>query len=74
MTVLLYPVNGTRPWALTQAQLDAWINGYRLLDVVGECRQALLWIEANPAKRPSAKGMKRFLVGWLNRANAGIGV
>lgn len=36
--------------------------------MLGECRKALAWIGADASRRKTARGMKRFLVGWLGRA------
>lgn len=67
--VLEYETVGTGPkvWGLTQAQADSWRESYPNIDVLGECRKARTWLEANPAKRKTASGMPRFLVQWLNR-------
>ena len=59
---------GDRTWPLTERQVETWQEAYPGLDVLPECRQALAWLEANPTRRKTAKGMARFLVGWLNRA------
>jgi hypothetical protein len=53
-------------WTLLQSQVDRWLEIYPGLDVVGECRKALGWTEANQLK--TAKGMKRFLNRWLVKA------
>lgn len=67
--VLLFPCQGDpKSWALTQAQVYAWQSSYPHLDVEAECRKAWNYIDANPAKKKTARGCKRFLVGWLNRA------
>lgn len=57
-------------WALTDAVLAGWIVQFPSVDVVAECAKAQAWIEANPAKRKTARGMKRFLVNWLLRASS----
>lgn len=54
-------------WALTQEQLDSWTPLYPGVDILGECGKALAWLEANGRK--TARGMPKFLVGWLNRSN-----
>lgn len=55
-------------WQLTDAQIAAWVVQFVGLDVLAECTKALAWTDANPAKRKTARGMKRFLVNWLLRA------
>ena len=68
--VLSFPCVGTGPgsWDLNEEQVARWMVAYPALDVLAECRKALAWIEASPTRRKTAGGMKRFLVGWLNRA------
>ena len=41
---------------------------FKLKDVVAEIRRAYEWILANPDRRKTAKGMRRFLFNWLSRA------
>lgn len=71
--VLEFPCNGSaKTWGLSTEQLDEWQGLYPGVDVMGECRKALAWIKSN--QRKTAKGMPKFLVGWLNRANdRGVG-
>lgn len=67
--ILTFPCDGkAREWHLSEAQVAAWRLAYPSLDVLGECRKALAWVEACPERRKTARGMTRFLVGWLNRA------
>jgi len=74
-TVLTFPCigPGASSWALTAEQLTEWQQVYPGLDVLGEFRRALAWLNATPHKRKTARGMPRFLVAWLNRAIAGAG-
>jgi hypothetical protein len=67
--VLVYPCQGTpQTWPLTEAQLAEWRPLYRPgLDIEAECRKALAWVLANPGHQKTARGMKAFLVKWLNR-------
>lgn len=54
-------------WALTVDLLREWEAAYLGLDVLGEMVKARQWNKAN--NRKTAKGMRRFLTNWLNRAN-----
>lgn len=66
-TVLSYPCRGNpKQWALTEEQVGKWKALYPGLDVVGCCRKALAWCEANPKRCKTAKGMPKFLVNWIN--------
>lgn len=55
-------------WALTPELLAAWEDTYPGIDVLAEGRRARAWLDANPTRRKTRRGMKRFLVNWLNRA------
>ena len=65
-----FPVKG-RPdrWQPSDEQVLAWMEAYSgRLDIKAECRRARVWLQANPAKQKTARGMPRFLVSWFNRA------
>lgn len=68
LPVLHYPVRGGLPWALWPDQLESWTVQFPQIAVIEECRVALAWVEANPGKRKTSRGMPRFLVSWLLRA------
>jgi hypothetical protein len=55
-------------WLLRQSLFDRWSALYPNLDVLKEISKAMAWIESNPGRRKTAKGMPAFLVNWLNRA------
>lgn len=68
--VLTFPVvgEGGPSWLLHEAQVARWATLYPTLDVMGEARQALAWIEADSTRRKTAGGMTKCLVSWLNRS------
>jgi hypothetical protein len=59
---------GARSWTLTNEQAARWQASFPGVDVMAECQRALAWVEADPRRRRTARGMPRFLVAWLNRA------
>lgn len=68
-TFLAFPTIGPQQgWTLSEAQVAEWASLFPGLDVRGECRKALAWVKATPNRRKTAKGMEKFLVGWLSRA------
>jgi hypothetical protein len=68
-TVLTFPCDGSPDhWGLTQELIDGWQKLYPSLDVMQESRGALAWILAQPSRRKTTRGMSKFLVGWLSRA------
>jgi hypothetical protein len=67
--VLIFPCHGkTSTWALTQSQLDEWALLFPALDLLDQCRHAKAWVDANPSKRKTVRGMAAFLVGWFTRS------
>ena len=66
-SVIVFDCQGSpNRWHLTQTQIKTWQNIYPNLDVAAECHRARAWTDAG--RRKTAAGMKRFLVGWLNRS------
>jgi hypothetical protein len=56
-------------WEPEQSDILAWQQAYKKIDVYGELDAMACWCEANPSKRKTSKGIKRFVNSWLNRAN-----
>ena len=46
----------------------SWQRAYPSIDVESELRKMEAWLEANPQKRKTARGIKRFCNAWLSRA------
>ena len=67
--VLVFETVGkVKSWELTPQKVTEWRGDFPHLDIEAECRKARAWLVANPTKRKTAKGMPRFLVGWLGRS------
>lgn len=68
-----------REWHLTDSHVAEWSGAYPSVDVITEAKQALAWVNADLTRRKTAKGMGRFLTGWLARSHnrggnsAGVG-
>lgn len=66
--VLVFPCNGTpNTWDLAHSRIKTWEELFPGVDVDRECRAALAWVLAN--RKKTAKGMAKFLTGWLGRSN-----
>jgi hypothetical protein len=59
---------GPSEYEVTELQVALWREAYPGIDVLGEVRKARAWLEANPTRRKTHRGMPAFLVSWLNRA------
>ena len=47
------------------ADVDHWKQLYPSVDILKELRKMLGWLEANPARQKTQKGIKRFVAAWL---------
>ena len=50
-----------------QPDIDSWEELYPAVDVLQELRKMKGWLDSNPAKRKTRKGIKRFINSWLSR-------
>lgn len=67
--LLTFPCAGKeKEWHLAGDHIDELKSAYPALDILAECRKALVWVNASPGNRKTAKGMKRFLASWMGRA------
>lgn len=67
-TLLVLPCTGGRSWTVTRGYLDGVRDAYPGVDLLGECRKAKVWLEANPTRRKTIRGMKAFLANWFTYA------
>ncbi|HEY1772465.1 MAG TPA: hypothetical protein VGH91_04655 [Gammaproteobacteria bacterium] len=66
--VICIPLNTGPEYPIYQGLLDEWNALYPALDVLQELRKMRAWVDANPSKRKTKSGIKRFCVNWLNRS------
>jgi len=59
---------GGPPWPVTRTLYDRLREAHPDLDVLAELHKAAAWLEANPRRRKTPRGMSRFVAGWCNRA------
>jgi hypothetical protein len=57
-------------WHPTADQVAAWTALHPALDVPWELAQMAAWLDANPPRRKTARGMSRFCLAWLKRSAA----
>lgn len=55
-------------WEPEDADIIQWQKTYPAVDVFAELAKMESWLDANPAKRKTPKGIKRFVNSWLSRA------
>lgn len=61
-------VGGTKVWFAPKARDTEWRTAFPGIDVTAQYRLAYAWLQSNPTKRKTPRGMSHFLFGWLERA------
>jgi hypothetical protein len=65
--VIRLPLNDGTEHGVKQADVDKWTGLYPAVDVMGELRKMVGWLDANPKNRKTKSGIGRFIAGWLSR-------
>ena len=53
--------------AIMGHEVTRWQEQFPAVDVTAELRKIQAWLEANPERRKTARGMHRFIVRWLSK-------
>lgn len=53
---------------ISQPQIDHWKELYPAVDVLQELRKMQGWLESNPKKRKTNRGISAFITAWLSKA------
>lgn len=70
--LLVFPCDGAPDkFEVTESLRASHAEAFPALNIIGEYRKALVWIQAAPANRKTAGGMARFLFRWLGSAQNG---
>lgn len=56
-------------YPIYKKDLEEYQKAYPKKDILQELRKMKLWLEANPKRRKTKTGIKKFIVGWLARGN-----
>jgi hypothetical protein len=61
-------LNTKEDWQPEQADIIQWSRAYPAVNVDQELMAMESWLDANPTKRKTKAGIKRFVNSWLSRA------
>jgi len=67
-TSFAFVLNSGNLWYLPQEKLDQYKGTFPNLDIEAELRKAAQWLLDNPTQQKTARGMTRYVGGWLGRA------
>lgn len=65
--VISITLNDKTDYPITQADVDGWQALYPAVDVLQELRKMKGWADANPTRRKTKTGIKRFINSWLSK-------
>lgn len=66
-SVIELPLNDNSMFPIEQSDLDEWQELYPAVNVMQELRKMKGWLNSNPTKRKTKRGIKRFVNSWLSR-------
>lgn len=64
---ILLPLNDGSEYPVTEEQCQKWAGLYPAVDVMQQLRHMKGWLEANPGRRKTKRGILRFIHSWLSR-------
>ena len=65
--VAYIPITGDKEFIVTQEFVDTLEAAYPAVDVPLTLREIRAWCISNPARRKTARGVKRFLNAWCSK-------
>lgn len=58
-------LNTGEEWPVSKVDVEKWSDLYPAVDVMQCLRNMKGWLSSNPKKRKTARGIRRFITGWL---------
>lgn len=65
--VFSLPLNDGSDHPVTQQEIDKYRELYPAVDILQELRNMFGWLDGNPTRKKTKKGVKRFIASWLAR-------
>lgn len=65
LAVITITLNDKTEYPITEADVEGWKDLYPAVDIMQELRKMKGWADANPTKRKTKAGIKRFINAWL---------
>lgn len=65
--VIFLPLNDGSDYPVTEEQCQEWAGLYPAVDVIQQLRKMKGWLDANPKRRKTKRGIKAFVVNWLSK-------
>jgi len=68
LLTLAIPVTGGGVYLALDSEIEEWMVSYPIVNIAQEIRKMRQWVLSNPQKKKTPAGVKRFITGWLGRA------
>lgn len=65
--IISLSLNDNSLYLIYQKDIDEWKELYQSVDILQELKKMKGWLNANPKKRKTKSGIKRFINAWLSR-------
>ena len=65
--VISLPLNDGTEFSVSVEQCQEWAGLYPAVDVIQQLREMRGWLDANPTRRKTRRGIKAFVVRWLSK-------
>lgn len=63
--VMTLPLNDGALFPVEEDDISKWSALYPAVDILAELRKMAGWLDANPTRRKTKAGIRRFVNGWL---------
>lgn len=64
---ILLPLNDKTTYNVPLSKIEIWTAAYPAVDVKQELLKMIAWLESNPARKKTRRGITRFIDSWLSR-------
>lgn len=65
--IISLPLNDKNEYPISEEQYHEWESLYPAVDVIQQLRSMRGWLDANPTRRKTRNGIKRFITNWLSK-------
>ena len=66
--IITFPLNDKTEYPIFDTDFKEWAELYPAVDIMQELRKMKGWLDSNPTKRKTIRGIRRFINSWLSKA------
>ncbi len=70
---ILLPLVDKTEYDVPLSKIEQWKQAYPAVNVEQELQKMIAWLNANPARKRTRRGIERFIVSWLGRSQDNSG-